>query len=563
MNIQDLGRLRSMAGVLVRHGFGHLVSLVGIESQGEDGSSGQPLGVRLRLALTELGSTYVKLGQVLSLRPDIVPVEVARELEKLQSDVPASDWQEVKALLEIEIGAPIEERFKSFDSEPIACASMAQVHNAVLRDGTTVVVKVQRPGIREVIRSDLHILYSLAHVLTGQIELPGLYTPHAIVKEFDAALKQELDFFQEAQAAVRFRQLFEKDGEVTAPQIYERYSTSRVLVMERLSGRSISEFKGLGADSERVLDLLISATYRQVFDFGFFHGDPHPGNVWILDDGRLAFLDFGLTGRLTREMQDTIISLFLGVVFQDAETVSLTLYKAGATEGRVDLRSFKREVDRLMIQFHGMSMAELADRSNLMEFIEIASQYRIQLVAEYTIIARTASMLDGIARDLCPDIDIVEKVTPYAQKLVGNRLSPERLAEDLLRLLKHSQVTLQDVPMQFSQLMTDVESGNLRIQTRIDDMYELQASVGRAGIRTSIAILSASLGVSGAILAGPDLGNIWGVPIGLVFGLCVGSCSLVMFVGLLLHVGLASHLSLHALRRRGMAIIRFFRRRSG
>jgi len=398
--------------------------------------------------------------------------------------------------------------------------------------------------------------------LTGQLELPGLYTPLAVVKEFDAALQQELDFLQEARAATRFRRLFESGGEITAPRVYEASSTSRILVMELLDGRPISDSYGLGEESQRVLDLLISATYQQVFDFGFFHGDPHPGNVWVLNDGRLAFLDFGLTGRLTREMQDTIISLFLGVVFRDAETVALTLYKAGATEGRVDLRSFRREVDRLMTQFHGLSMSELADRSNLVEFIEVAARYRIQLVAEYTIIARTASMLDGVARELCPDIDIVEKVTPYAQKLVGNRLSPERISEDLLRLVQHAQVSLQDLPMQFSQLLTDVESGNLRFQARVDDLQELHASVGRAGIRTSIAILSASLGVSGAILVAPELGRSLGLSVSLVLGLVLGLFSLIMFFGLLLHVGLASHLSLHAIRRRGVAIIRFFRRRS-
>jgi ubiquinone biosynthesis protein len=563
MNIQDLGRLRSIAGVLVRHGFGHLVSLAGIEGRGEDGASGLPLGTRLRLAMTELGSTYVKLGQVLSLRPDIVPAEVALELEKLQSKVPAADWGEVEALLTRELGMTLEERFESFEREPIASASVAQVHRAVLPDGTPVAVKVQRPGIREVIESDLHILYTLAHLLAGQLELPGLYTPLAIVKEFDAALQQELDFLQEARAATRFRQLFNESARITAPRVFAAYSTSRVLVMEMLEGEPITDFAGRGEESERVLDLLIEATYRQVFEFGFFHGDPHPGNVWVLEDGSLAFLDFGLTGRLTREMQDTIISLFLGVVFRDAETVTLTLYKAGATDGRVDLRSFRREIDRLMMRFHGLSMAELADRSNLVEFVEVASRYRIQLVAEYTIIARTASMLDGVARELCPDVDIVEKVTPYAQRLVGNRLSPGRISEDLVRVIQHAQVALQDVPMQLSQLMSDVESGNIQVRTRVEDIDDLHASVRRAGIRLSISVLSASLGISGAILLVPELGEVQGISISMLLGAILGLLSLGMFMGLLLHVAMASRMHPSEIRRQFMAVIRFFTRRSG
>jgi ubiquinone biosynthesis protein len=229
----------------------------------------------------------------------------------------------------------------------------------------------------------------------------------------------------------------------------------------------------------------------------------------------------------------------------------------------VDLRSFRREIDRLMMRFHGLSMAQLADRSNLVDFIEVAARYRIQLVAEYAIIARTASMLDGVARELCPDVDIVEKVTPFAQRLVGNRLSPGRISEDLLRLIQHAQVALQDVPIQLSQLMSDVESGNIQVRTRVEDLEFLQASVGRSGIRLSIAILSASLGVSGAILLAPELGDVRGISIALLLGTILGLLSLGMFMGLLLHVAMASRLHPSELRRQLMAIIRFFTRRPG
>jgi len=559
IDIRDLGRLREITTVLVRHGFGHLVALAGLDIQAVDLAPEAPFARRLRRVLGELGPTFVKLGQVLSVRPDIVPRAVIDELEHLQDDVPPADPDAIIAAVESELGAPIAERFAWFDPEPMASASIAQVHRATLQSGEQVAVKVQRPGIEASIRSDLHILYSLAKLLTGRVALPGLYTPVGIVREFEAAMHQELDFLQEARAATRFRQLFADSPDIVVPRIHEEWSTRRLLVMELIDGEPFHRIDK--SDEERVqavMDNLIEATYQQVFDHGFFHGDPHPGNLLVLEDGRLAYLDFGLTGQLTVEMRDVVVALFVGLVMSDAETVALTLYRAGATEGKVDLKGFKREVERLMTKYHGATLTELSQTTSLVEFVESAARFRIRLVPEYVVLVRTASILDGIARRMLPQTDIVNRVQPYAQRLVGDRLKPERLSHDAIRVLQHAQMAFQDVPLQLNQLMLDLEQGNLEIRTVDHGAEALRAEVRQAGMRVAVGFTGGALTLAGAVLLTPMAlsPTLWAVPIlagGIAFGLGLG-----LMVAMFAHYLVASRVAPAELRRQALSVLRFF-----
>lgn len=341
--------------------------------------------------------------------------------------------------------------------------------------------------------------------------------------------------------------------------MHERFSTRRVMVMDLIEGRP---FRALGredkAEVDAAMDVLIEASYLQVFEHGFFHGDPHPGNLMLLDDGRLAFLDFGLTGRLTAEMQDTVVALFVALVFSDAETVALTLYRAGATEGRVDLKGFKRAVERLMAKYHGATLRELGQPASLVELVDTAARFRIQLVPEFVVLVRTASILDGIARQLLPDVDIVERVRPFAQRLVGSRLSTERLTGDAMRALQHAQMAFQDVPLQLNQLMMDLERGNLSIRTSDEGAVELREELRQAGMRVAVALSGGALLLSGAVLVAPFAlsAGLWGLV--LVAGLVMvlgGAGLLVAMVG---HYLVASRIDPGDLRRQALAVVRFF-----
>jgi ubiquinone biosynthesis protein len=495
---------------------------------------------------------------VLSVRPDIVPRDVLEELQGLQDNVPPAPFEEVRLAVEAELGATLEERFAAFDPVPLASASIAQVHRAVLHDGREVAVKVQRPGIEPQIRSDLHILYTLAHLLNDRLHLPGLYTPLGIVQEFDAALTRELDFIQEARAATRFRRIFEKHPEIHVPEVYEDWTTRRMLVLEMLVGRRFAELEPGDPQTLPAMDKLIEATYLQVFEHGFFHGDPHPGNLFVLPDGRLAFLDFGLTGTLNREMQDCLVNLFLGLVQRDAEAVALTLFRAGATQNRIDLKAFRAEIERMMAKYEGVTLDQLSDRASLVEFVEVAARYRIRLVPDYAVLARAVSILDGIARRLLPDVDIVARVRPYGERVLGSRLAPDRVAAEALRLLQHGQLALRDLPLQASQLLGDLERHTLTIRTVDPDAAELRGELRTAGTRLALAVVSAGLGISGAILlaAGPE--ELAGRPWKPVVGLAAAGAAALLWGAVSVHALVAARLHPREWRRRLLAVVRFF-----
>jgi len=352
IQVQDLGRVQEIARVLARNGFGQFLTRLGVSqvlpSFAADGDEPTaPYARRLRQVLTDLGPTFVKFGQVLSVRPDILPKDVLIEFQSLQDRVPPMPFESVKEVLESELGRPWHEVFAEIDNEPLGSASIAQVHHAVLQTGEEVAVKLQRPGIERTIRSDIAILYSLARLFEGRVKIPGLYTPTDIVQEFDQAITRELDFLSEARAAERMRANFARDPDIVIPDILHRWSTRRVMVMEMVKGKPLKqhmrELQAEGGVDRKTAHLLMDATYRQVFEHGFFHGDPHPGNLFLTDEGQLAYLDFGVTGMLTGAMQDTIISAFTSLVFRDAEMLSMTVYRAGATSGRIDLRAYRED----------------------------------------------------------------------------------------------------------------------------------------------------------------------------------------------------------------------------
>ncbi len=556
IRVHDLPRVRDVALVLAQHGFGELARIVGVETK--TSAADAPVAMRIRLALADLGPTFIKLGQVMSVRPDILPAAVLEELATLQDNAPTVDFAAIRALIEEEQGAPLHAVFQSFDETPVASASIAQVHIARLHDGREVAVKVQRPGIEKILRSDLHILYTLAHLVEGQVQVPGLYTPLEIIQEFEVALAGELDFVQEARAAERFKANHAGVARVAVPEVYREFSTRRMLVMERMNGRKLNHIAGGSEEGREAMRRLIESWYLQLFEHGFFHGDPHPGNLMVLDDGSIVFLDFGLTGTLTAEMQDVITSVFTGLVFRDAESVALSIYRAGATRERVDIKAFRGEIQRLMQKYEGASLAHLSTTNSLTEFIELAGRYRIQLPREFAVIARATSIVDGIAKRLLPDVDIVSEVRPLAQRLVAARFGPERMSADALRLLQHAHAAFRDVPTQANQLMLDLEQGRIAITARDPDAEELRMEIRHAAIRISLALCALALALSGSVLIAPWNPEPWGVPVLALAGFGVCGFASLMFMGLAIHWLFATRFHPRDWRRRLLAVVRFF-----
>lgn len=556
MSVHDLPRITEIALVLASHGFGELGRIIGLDTK--NSHSDAPKAMRVRLALADLGPTFIKLGQVLSVRPDILPADVLEELAQLQDNAPRVDFTLIRSQIETELLRPMGEVFQSFDEEPIACASIAQVHAATLMDGRRVAVKVQRPGIERMLRSDLHILYTLAHLIDGRLSIPGLYTPIEIVQEFQTAIESELDFLQEARACERFQAQHRNVKGVRVPDVYREWGTRRVLVMELMDGLRLNRIEAGSEQGKAAMRRLIESWYLQLFEHGFFHGDPHPGNLLVLPDGDLCFLDFGLTGHLTGEMQDVMTEVFTGLVFRNAETVALAIYRAGATKDRVDLKAFKAEIQRLMSKYEGASLSRLSENSSLAEFIQVASQFHIQLPREFAVIARATSIVDGIAKRLLPDVDISAEVRPLATRLVQSRLGPERLSADALRLLQQAQATFRDLPTQTNQLLSDLEHGRISITTKDPGAEELRVEIRHAAIRISLAICALALGLSGAILIASWSPQPWGIPLLPIAGAMVSSVGLAMFAGLVAHWLFATRFHPREWSRRLLAVARFF-----
>ena len=556
ISVHDLPRLRDVALVLGKHGFGEVGRLVGVDTV--TSASDKPFARRVRLALADLGPTFIKLGQVLSVRPDILPQDVLDELAQLQDNAPTVPVAQVRQVIEEELRGPLEDFFLEFQDEPVASASIAQVHLAKLRDGTEVAVKVQRPSVEKTLRSDLHILYTIAQLAEGQVNFPGLYTPREIVQEFESAVFTELDFLQEAAAAERFRGNHRGVPGVTAPRIHREFCTRRVLVMEFMHGARLNSLRGGTEAGRAAMRKLIESWYLQLFEHGFFHGDPHPGNIMVLEDGTVCFLDFGLTGMLTAEMQELMVQVFTGLVFRDAETVALAIYRAGATRDRVDLKAFRGEIQRLMQKYDGASLAKLSETSSLTEFIDVAGRYNVQLPREFAVIARATSIIDGIARRLLPDVDIVAEVRPLAQRLLTSRLDPQRLGAEAFRVMQQAQVAFRDLPTQTNQLLLDLERGQITLTTRDPDAEALRIEIRHAAIRMSLALCALALAGSGSILIAPWNPSPWGVPLLAIAGSAVCVLAGVIFLGLVIHWLFATRFHPREWRRRIAAVIRFF-----
>lgn len=564
IQVQDLGRVQKIARVLARNGFGHVFTRIGLGEHlpaATVDKSTAPYARRMRQALVELGPTFVKLGQVLSVRPDILPKDVLIEFQSLQDRVPPLSPEEARKVVEREMGAPIDQLFEEFDDEPLGSASIAQVHRARLRDGPEVALKLQRPHIERVIRSDIHILYSLAQLLEGRVQLPGMYTPSAIVREFDEAISRELDFIQELQSADRIRKDFDKDPDIKVPRVYPRWSTRRLLVMELVHGERLSVLLGSGeltTRGRRIAHKLMDATYRQVFTHGYFHGDPHPGNILVTSDDQLVYLDFGVMGTLTGAMQDTLINAFTSLVFRDPDALALAVHRAGATRARVDLKEFRDELERLMLKYYGASLDSLSDPTTLMEVVELSTKYHIDLPAAFAVLSRAIGLVEGILRDLLPGVDIVAEVRPYAQRLISHRFSPDRMAAEAARAALQLQGHLKAVPMQMNQVLLDLEGGRLTFRTIDPDAPLLREEIRNAVLRLTLAGLASTVSLGALLFLAAWSPTPFGIPVLGMLGLVLLGAGSALFGALGIHVFFARYFNLNLWRRRAMGVVRFF-----
>lgn len=526
---RSMNRLREILLVLWRHGFSQFIEAAGLSRflplsrrlRHRSGVEGDvPVPVQLRMALEDLGPTFVKLGQMLAARPDLVPAPFVEEFRKLQDRVFPFPFADVRRVVEEETGGPLETSFSFVDPEPLASASMAQVHRARLLSGERVVIKVQRPGLDRTVSNDVSILYVLVSLAERYLHEVRDADLRVIVDEFARTVRKELDFFLEASNTERFRKNFAGVEGIVVPAVHWGFTTRRLLVQEEIDGTPVGTAEGLralGVDPSRIARLGARAFLKQVFDDGVFHGDLHGGNLLVTARGELAFVDFGAVGYLSEDLQESLGTVFLALVHRDYASMAEAWVHLGAVDESVDLRSFQRDLRELVEPYHGRPLKDLRLGDILRESADIALRHRIRIPPELVLLARSTVTVEGLGRALDPDFLILEEAAPYARKLLLRRFDPRRQARLAYRSVRDVREFLRALPNQMGRILQKLLEGNLAIDFVHKGYEPLVDELDRSSNRITLGVIVASLIIGSSLIVlsgrGPQL---WQVP---VFGI--------------------------------------------
>ncbi len=483
---------------------------------------------RLRMALIESGPTFIKLGQILSTRPDIIGVAIADELASLQSQVPPDSFETIKATVETECGGSLEETYEFFSSHPIAVASIGQVHQARLRDGRDVVVKVRREGIERKVETDLDIVAGLAQ-LADRLEEFKPYQPVQLVRQLSAAMLSELDFRNEQQNLTQFRRMFRHNKTIHIPQPEPRLCTSRMITMERLDGVKLSELNGSGRyDKNRIARRGAQIYLRMIFEHGFFHADPHPGNILILNDDVIGLLDFGLVGRINESLRNDVQSMLYSMVSDDLQQLMRVIRRVGNCPMDLDEGQLSNDLASFVGRYSTQDMARFETSAALRDFLSIVRRHKITLPADVSSLIKVLVTLDGTSRALSPEFNLMQIMRPFLRRLMISRLSPIKQARQFGHFLMQVERLAESMPSRLEVIMEQIQSGKFDIHL---DHRRLGPSVNRLvmGLLTSALFLGSSLMLSYKVppLAFPSPG-IWGIVDLSLLGLvgCVASLML-------------------------------------
>lgn len=522
---RDLGRVQDIAAVLIRFGFGDVVQRIGMSGalekagkvlhwkKAEELARLQP-PERARRVLEELGPTFVKLGQVLATRVDLFPPEWLEEFAKLQDKAPEVDWAEIEKQLAEDLGAPPEEVFDLTVIEPLAAASLAQVHRARLADGTWVVLKVRRPGIRPVVEADLRLLKRLAEIIESEAPDLKQYRPRALVRQFAQSLRKELDFAAECRNAERIAEDLEADSGIVVPNVYWEWTGERLNVqefMDGISGRDYDALSEAGLDRHLIAQRGTRAILKMILDHGFFHADPHPGNIKYLSENRIGLLDFGMVGRLTSDRRQEVAELLHGLVDRDAEQVARILldWSADSNANQEDLET---DIGQFIDQYHGVPLEKLDMSSMIGDMTAVLRQHHLVLPADLVLMLKAFVTLEGMGRSLDPDFDMASEAQPIVEQVLHRYYSPVNMARRMQKSLVQTMRVVGNLPDDLSRLLRAARRGRIEVHVDINSLKEVSQRLDTAVSRLTLGIVTAALIIGSAIAMNVDPSDA-GVPI--------------------------------------------------
>ena len=511
---RNFSRYRQILSILFRYGFDDLVERLKIDQYIEIGlqmiSRHQSENVerlsrpeRVRLLFEELGPTFIKFAQILSTRPDLVPADVIREFEKLQDNVPPFPFSEAKAIIESELGGDLDNFFSSFDEKPLASASIAQVHKAVLNDGEVVAVKIQRPGLKKIIEVDLEIMLHLASLMEKNIEEISFQKPTRVVEEFARTLERELDFTTEASSMERVAGQFLSDRTIYIPKVFSELSGRRVLTMEYVDGIKVSDMEKLenaGMDLKKITSRGAHFVIKQVFEFGFFHADPHPGNVFVLPNNVICVLDFGMTGSVDKRQRALFVDIMETLGRKDAEKCARLMLELGEYDDEPDIRLLEREIDDFMGRHLFKSLKDIDLARLIQDLLDIATSNKIRIPPVIFLMMKAFAAMEGIARLLDPEFDMIAYAEPFIKRAKLARYAPEKIAADLLTVVSESMHMIQALPREVLQVTRLIRQNKMTINMEMRWIDTFLRDLDQAGNRLSFSIIIAALIIGSAYL---------------------------------------------------------------
>ncbi len=495
---RNLGRLSEIAQVAARHGFGYVFRRnrpgdpLPAGDGGDGGATTSDRGRRLREMLDELGPTFVKFGQLLSTRPDVIPPDIVVELRGLQDAVTPFPFEQVREVVEAELGLTVEQAFVELDEVPIASASIGQVHRAVLPDGREVAVKVQRPAAARQIEADLGLLYQAAKLLRERVRALEFMDPRELVDEFASSIRLELDYGHEARNAEAFRRNFAREPGVVVPEVVRRYSTGRVLTLSFLHGKKVSELDlaALSAEERRSVAYQMADTWMtMVFRHGFFHSDPHPANIFVLDSGELGLVDFGQAGKLSDEDMTKLTRLFLDAATENIDAIPRRLRDLGVRYAPEREEEFRAEIRVLFDRYYGTRLSDIDPLQVIREGFQLIYSMQLRLPSRFVMLDKAIATLASVGTEVYPDFNVFEVAKPYARGLLAERFQPRVVAQRTLAEAVALGGVARELPYQVSDVLERMRDGTFQVRLENPGLDELDDHIDRASNRLSVALI--------------------------------------------------------------------------
>ncbi|MBE7446842.1 MAG: AarF/ABC1/UbiB kinase family protein [Planctomycetia bacterium] len=548
--IRDIRRFNQILRILTKHGFGFAIQQLHLE----DHVIGrgiiktrilrrftEPLesrAVRLRKVLEELGPTFIKFGQILSVRPDLVPLDLCNELSKLQDHVPPFGYEDVRKQIKESFGKYPEELFASFDPDPLAAASLGQVHRAQLETGENVVAKVQRPDIRKMIETDLDILYILAQLASRYMQDVKFFNPVGIVDEFSKVITKEIDFTCEAHNIDKFRKNFKDSTTVHIPKVFWDYTKTKVVTIQEIVGIRLNDYliqSHTAEEKKAVAANGADAILQQIFIDGFFHADPHPGNIFILPDNAVAFVDFGMVGRLDEDTKDVIVSLLIAVSMKNIHGILKALETLGTFVEEDTLQDFKHDISDFLERYYDIPLKRVEISTILPQAVNLMTRHKLKIPPQFHTLIKAIATIDGIARQLDPEFNTIAHTRPFVERLVHERHDPRRIFKDMTLYSLELLDILKIIPRDTYEIIKKIKKGNLKIEFEHHGLSKFISEMDKSSNRISFSLVISALIIGSSLIIMANRGPlIYGFPaLGIMGFVFAGILGLGLTIGVL------------------------------